>query len=92
MLLQLALPFCAFNVFSFSGVLLTFSSMMCTMCRLLQLALPLGASNVFSFLLNIIGVAFIGRLGQYELSVSVLATSVFNVTGMSLLMGLAATL
>lgn len=57
--------------------------------RILHLAVPLAAQNLFGFALSLIGVAFVGRLGQFDLSVAVLATSIYNVTGVSILVGFA---
>ena len=45
-------------------------------------------SQFFSFALSLIAVAFIGRLGEEEMAISVLATSFMNVTGFSLVLGL----
>ncbi|GAB4817791.1 hypothetical protein N2152v2_004837 [Parachlorella kessleri] len=55
--------------------------------RLSQLAVPLAGAHFFNFALSMISVAFIGRLGEFELSVAVLATSFFNVTGLSIIIG-----
>lgn len=57
--------------------------------RLVQLAAPLAASHLLSFGLSLIGLGFAGRLGEHQLSVAVLASSIFNVTGLSPLMGFA---
>lgn len=56
--------------------------------RLLELALPLTISQFFTFALGIISVAFIGRLGEEQMAVAVLATSFSNVTGFSVVLGL----
>lgn len=58
--------------------------------RVLRLALPLSVTNLSGFALGLITVAFVGRLGEFELSVAILATSIFNVTGLSVLTGFAA--
>ena len=57
-------------------------------CRIAELALPLTISQFFSFALSLIAVAFIGRLGEEEMAISVLATSFMNMTGFSLVLGL----
>lgn len=48
---------------------------------------PLIASSMSAFLISMIGVAFVGHLGKWELSVVVLAASLFNVFGVSFLIG-----
>ena len=53
------------------------------------LAVPLSLSNLMSLLISLIAVGFVGRLGAFELSVVVSSTSVFNVTGLSVLTGFA---
>jgi len=55
--------------------------------RLISLAAPLVLSAMSGFLIPMISVAYIGHLGKYELSVVVLATSFFNVTGLSFIVG-----
>lgn len=57
--------------------------------RLLALALPLAGQNILAFSLSLISVGFIGHLGKYELSVAVLATSLYNLTGNSVIQGMA---
>lgn len=52
-----------------------------TRCRILALAVPLAVSQFFTFLLSLISVAFVGRLGEEEMAVAVLATSFSNVSG-----------
>jgi Na+-driven multidrug efflux pump len=59
-----------------------------SMCRLARLAVPLAGAHFFNFALSLITLAFVGHLGEFELSVAVLATSFFNVTGLSILIGL----
>jgi MATE family multidrug resistance protein len=54
---------------------------------LAALAAPLVASSVASYAVSIVQAVFVGRLGRRELSVAVLATSFFNVTGLSFLTG-----
>lgn len=48
------------------------------------MALPLSAASLCSFAVGLVTTGFVGRLGQQELSVSVLGTSIFNVTGLSI--------
>lgn len=60
-----------------------------TLNRLLALALPLAGQNILAFSLSLISVGFIGHLGKYELSVAVLATSLYNLTGNSVIQGMA---
>lgn len=55
--------------------------------RLGELMVPLIASSMSAFLISMIGVAFVGHLGKWELSVVVLAASLFNVFGVSFLIG-----
>lgn len=55
--------------------------------RLLALALPLVATNMSSFLVGMVGIVYVGHLGKFELSVAVLAASIFNVMGLSFLLG-----
>lgn len=57
--------------------------------RLLALALPLAGQNILAYSLSLISVGFIGHLGKYELSVAVLATSLYNLTGNSVIQGMA---
>jgi MATE family multidrug resistance protein len=40
-----------------------------------------------SFLISMISIVFVGHIGKFELSVAVLAASIFNVTGLSFLLG-----
>lgn len=42
---------------------------------------PRQLSNLLGFVISIVGVSFVGHLGELQLSASVLATSIFNVTG-----------
>ena len=53
--------------------------------RLGRTAATLSVSSLGGFVLGLIALSSVGRLGEYELSVAVLATSIFNVTGLSLL-------
>ena len=59
---------------------------------LLRLAIPLAATNVCGFAINLVSIAFVGRLSKQELAAAVLSTTLFNVTGLSLIQGLNATL
>jgi len=54
-----------------------------------RLGLPLAAMNVVGYALTIISSVFIGRLGTLPLSSYVLASSFYNVTGLSVVLGLA---
>lgn len=56
--------------------------------RIVGLALPLTISQFFTFALGLIAMLFVGRLGEQELAIAVLATSLMNVTGFSLVLGL----
>lgn len=58
-------------------------------CRLCRLALPLSVGNLVSFLSGAVLLGMTGRLGQQQLSSLVLGTSIFNVTGLSVLIGFA---
>ena len=55
--------------------------------KLITLAIPLVITNMSSFLVGMVGIVFVGHLGKFELSVAVLAASIFNVTGLSFLLG-----
>ncbi|KAL4443788.1 hypothetical protein ABPG75_011525 [Micractinium tetrahymenae] len=55
--------------------------------NLSRLALPMSVTNLAAFSIGVVVLAAAGRLGSTELSCVVLGTSLFNVTGMSLLMG-----
>ena len=55
----------------------------CMLCRILRLAGPIALQDVMILLQSAISVAFVGRLGASSLSAMTLATSVFNVTGVS---------
>lgn len=56
--------------------------------RVLKLAIPLAFENSIWYASAIITTIFVGHLGKFELASVVLGTSVFNVTGYSILMGL----
>jgi MATE family multidrug resistance protein len=57
--------------------------------RLAQLALPLIASNGAGLFINLISLAYIGRLGQASLSAGLLAMTFFNITGVAVVLGFA---
>lgn len=59
-------------------------------CRLTKLSGPLIIQNFLAYSTTVVAVAFVGHLNQPELlSSAVLANSLYNVTGYSLLQGLA---
>lgn len=60
--------------------------------RLLRLAGPLVASCILQNVVQMISVMFVGHLGELPLAGASLATSVANVTGFSLLFGMASAL
>ncbi|XP_037462901.1 protein DETOXIFICATION 16-like [Triticum dicoccoides] len=60
--------------------------------RLLQLAGPLVASGILRCALQLVSVMFVGHLGELPLAGASLATSLANVTGFSLLVGMASAL
>ncbi|KAM0845241.1 hypothetical protein ACQ4PT_056514 [Festuca glaucescens] len=60
--------------------------------RLLRLAGPLVTSNVLQFALQLVSVMFVGHLGELPLAGASLATSLANVTGFSLFVGMASAL
>ena len=57
-------------------------------CRLVKLGVPLSAQAILSFSATLVSMSFIGHIGKHELSAAVLGTSLFNVTGLSILIGL----
>ena len=57
-------------------------------CRLVLLGVPLSAQAILSFSSTLVSMAFVGHLGKHELSAAVIGTSLFNVTGLSILIGL----
>ncbi|GLC34912.1 hypothetical protein PLESTB_001177300 [Pleodorina starrii] len=57
--------------------------------RVLRLAVPVSLSEVVSFVAYLITTAQVGRLGTLELSAITLARSVYHITGMSLVVGMA---
>ncbi|KAL4448284.1 hypothetical protein ABPG75_005503 [Micractinium tetrahymenae] len=63
----------------------------CEVVRLLALAFPIAVTNLLGFISAAVGVSFVGRLGGLQLSAAVLANSVFNVTGLSAMMGFTGT-
>lgn len=56
--------------------------------RLVKLGVPLSAQAILSFSATLVSMSFIGHIGKHELSAAVLGTSLFNVTGLSILIGL----
>ncbi|KAI3433740.1 hypothetical protein D9Q98_003547 [Chlorella vulgaris] len=58
------------------------------MMRIASLALPIVASSFMNFALNLVSVAFIGRLSEEKMAIAVLATSFMSVTGFSVVLGL----
>ncbi|KAL4421824.1 hypothetical protein ABPG77_001613 [Micractinium sp. CCAP 211/92] len=63
----------------------------CEVVRLLALALPIAVTNLLGFASAAVGISFVGRLGGLQLSAAVLANSIFNVTGLSAMMGFTGT-
>ncbi|PNH09442.1 Multidrug and toxin extrusion protein 1 [Tetrabaena socialis] len=57
--------------------------------RVLSLAVPISVSEVVSFFAYLITTAQVGHLGSLQLSAITLARSVFHVTGLSLVVGMA---
>ncbi|GLI61472.1 hypothetical protein VaNZ11_003869 [Volvox africanus] len=57
--------------------------------RVLSLAVPISLSEVVSFIAYLITTAQVGGLGRLELSAITLARSVFHITGLSLVVGMA---
>lgn len=49
-------------------------------------------TNLLGFVSAAVGVSFVGRLGGLQLSAAVLAASLFNVTGQSVMMGFCGTI
>lgn len=60
--------------------------------RILSLAWPIVCSSFISHAINLVGIAFVGRLGEFELSTALLAISFFNITGLALVVGFAGVL
>lgn len=56
--------------------------------RISALALPLMVQNVLGYSQAVISVAFLGHVGAEALGAGVLATSFYNITGLSVLIGL----
>ena len=61
-------------------------------CSILRLAAPLTISNVGGYAIGMVAMAAVGHLGQAALSVTVLATSLYNMTGLACLVGFASTM
>ncbi len=59
------------------------------LCELVSLSIPVIFSNVLTFLMSLMSMAFVGRMlpGENSLAASILATTLFNATGLSLLAG-----
>ncbi|KAG2501547.1 hypothetical protein HYH03_000054 [Edaphochlamys debaryana] len=57
--------------------------------KVLRLAVPISLSNVIAFGGSLVTTAQVGHLGSLELSAITLARSVFHVTGLSLVVGMA---
>jgi len=57
--------------------------------ELLKLTIPTSAMNVLSFAVTTLSIIFVGRVSTLDLSGTLLANSIFNVTGISLVVGLA---
>ena len=57
------------------------AALLCHPCRIAQLAGPIIVSQFMNFALNLVSVAFIGRLSEEKMAVAVLATSMMSVTG-----------
>ena len=62
---------------------------MCFCARIFELAGPLALQDLLVFLQGSIAIGFVGRLDAKSLSVMILCSTTFNVTGMSLVMGVA---
>jgi len=58
-------------------------------CRIFQLAGPLALQDLLVFLQGAITIGFVGRLDPRSLSAMILCSTPFNITGMSLVMGVA---
>ncbi|GAQ85861.1 MATE efflux family protein [Klebsormidium nitens] len=56
------------------------------------MALPISTMNIFEFMLALVSVMFVGHLGATQLAAAALAASVANVTGISVMEGLASAL
>lgn len=54
---------------------------------IMNLAMQIALQSMCSYGMTFFSVAFVGRLGAFALSVSALATSMYNVTGLSILVG-----
>eukprot|EP00887_Chlorella_sp_A99_P007352 scaffold2.g7352.t1 len=57
---------------------------------LLKLSVPMALTNLCGYCIAQVTISFVGRLGAAELSAAILATSLFNVTGLSVLTGFSA--
>ena len=59
------------------------------MCRVCRLGGPISLQAALVFISSLVSLAFAGHLGKLSLSQAVLATSAYNITGVSMLLGLA---
>ena len=55
----------------------------------MKLAGPLSLQNLTVFLQGVISVGFVGRLNAESLSAMILCSTTFNITGLSVVMGIA---
>lgn len=53
----------------------------------MQLAIPVQGASILSYSINLVGLAFIGRLGAARLGEAMLAMSFYNVSGMAVVVG-----
>ncbi|GAX72839.1 hypothetical protein CEUSTIGMA_g294.t1 [Chlamydomonas eustigma] len=56
---------------------------------LVSLAFPVVLQNIFGYMTSLVSAAFVGHLGSQVLSSVVMASSLYNVTGLSIVVGLA---
>ena len=57
-------------------------------CRIMPLAGPVFLQSVMGFSANLVSLMFVGHLGSLQLSQAVLGLAAYNVTGLSVLLGL----
>lgn len=67
----------------------TASRSRCSASRLTRLGGPISLQAALVFISSLVSLAFAGHLGKLSLSQAILATSAYNITGVSLLLGLA---
>ena len=65
------------------------SKQSCVVCRVCRLGGPISLQAALVFISSLVSLAFAGHLGKLSLSQAVLATSAYNITGVSMLLGLA---